>query len=380
MNENYGNNYVVGRGTVYFDKFQQGSNRKTGEMYFGNTPEFTINTDSETLDHYSSDHGMRVMDASVLLEASQGGTFTCDNINADNLALWFLGDVETSAQTQQTGAKEIFNPVNRGRYYQLGASDVNPTGVRQVTNFQMVAADASVSISTGSGDITTIPGATVVPQAGNYEIDLLMGRVYIEPDSEALAGNVQIAVQYDVAEQNRTLVVGKSNMVYGALRMISDNAVGLNKNYYFPKVSLAPDGDYALKGDDWQVISFTFKAMQLNFITQRVYIDIVDVPAAVDPLTERNVTVTTSASSAVVGETPIQVSATVRDGNGNVVQGDAVTFTVTAGATVTPSSGTTGANGIALTNVARTAAGTATVTATISNGRAATTGTLTFTE
>lgn len=379
MNENYGNNYVVGRGTVYFDKFQQGTNRKTGEMYFGNTPEFTINTDSETLDHYSSDHGMRVMDASVLLEASQGGTFTCDNINADNLALWFLGDVETTAQTQQTGVKEIFNPVLRGRYYQLGASDVNPTGVRNITNFQMVAADASVSISTGTGDISTIPGAVVVPPAGNYEVDLLTGRVYIEPDSEALAGNMQIAVQFDVAEQNRTLVVGKSNMVYGALRMISDNAVGLNKNYYFPKVSLAPDGDYALKGDDWQVMSFTFKAMQLNFVTQRVYIDIVEVAAPVDPLTQRTITVSTAASTGVAGGTPVQVTATVRDGNGDVVQSEAVSFTTTAGATVTPSSATTGSTGQATTNVTRAAAGTATVTATLSNGRAATTGTITFT-
>lgn len=379
MNDNFENNYVVGRGKVYFDRFQDGTNRKTGEMYFGNTPEFTINTDSETLDHYSSDHGMRVMDASVLLEASQGGTFTCDNIAADNLALWFLGEVATTTQTQQTDAKEVFNPVLRGRYYQLGTTDDNPTGVRNVENFQMVKADASVSISVGDGDISTIPGATVVPPAGNYEIDLEGGRIYIEMDAPDLAGNVQIAVQYDVGAQKRTLVIGKSNMVYGGLRMISDNPVGLNKNYYFPKVSLAPDGDYALKGDDWQVMSFTFKAMQLNNITQRVYIDIVEAGKAVDPTTQRSISISPAASTGTVAD-GVQVTATVRDGNGNVVQGDAVTFSASTGGTVTPTSATTGSTGTAQTLVKRTTAGTVTVTATLAGGKSATTGTITITE
>lgn len=377
MNDNFENNYVVGRGKVYFDRFQDGTNRKTGEMYFGNTPEFTINTDSETLDHYSSDHGMRVMDASVLLEASQGGTFTCDNIAADNLALWFLGEVATTTQTQQTDAKEVFNPVLRGRYYQLGTTDDNPTGVRNVENFQMVKADASVSISVGDGDISTIPGATVVPPAGNYEIDLEGGRIYIEMDAPDLAGNVQIAVQYDVGAQKRTLVIGKSNMVYGALRMISDNPVGLNKNYYFPKVSLAPDGDYALKGDDWQVMSFTFKAMQLNNITQRVYIDIVEAGKAVDPTTQRSITISPASSTGTVAD-GVQVTATVRDGNGNVVQGDAVSFTASSGGTVTPTSATTGSTGTAQTLVKRADAGTVTVTATLAGGKSATTGTITI--
>lgn len=374
----YDNNYVVGRGKVYFDRFRSGSNTKTGEMYFGNTPEFTISTDSETLDHYSSDHGMRVMDASVLLEASQGGTFTTDNINADNLALWFLGDVDTSAQTQVTDAKEIFNPVMRGRYYQLGESDSNPTGVRGVDNFQMVKADASVSISVGSGDISTIVGATEVPAAGNYEIDLETGRVYIEPDSTLLAGNVQIAVQYDIAAQSRTLVIGKSNMVYGALRMISDNPVGLNKNYYFPKVSLAPDGDYALKGDDWQVMSFTYKAMQLSNSTQRVYIDIVKPTGTVDPTTQRSITISPASTTGTVAD-GIDVTATVRDGKGDIVNGEQVTFTATNSATLTPASAATTGAGQAKTKVKLAAAGTTVVTATIAGNKSAATGTLTIT-
>lgn len=376
MQQNFENNYVVGRGRLYFDPFRQGSNNKTGEMYFGNTPEFTINTDSETLEHYASDYGMRVMDASVLLEASQGGTFTCDNINADNLALWFLGETAVTTQSRQTGAKEVFPTVRRGRYYQLGESDDNPTGVRNINNFVMVKADASISISTGDGDISTIPGATVVQPAGNYEVDLELGRVYIEMDAKDLVGNIQIAVQFDVEATKRTLVIGKSNMIYGALRMISDNPVGLNKNYYFPKVSLAPDGDYALKGDDWQVLSFTFKAMQLNARTQRVYIDIVDNSKPVDPVATRTVEIVAAGTSAATG-TAVDITATVRDGNGNVVQGELVTFT-SADGSVTPASATSSAVGKAVTKVTRETDGTATVTASLTNGKTATTPVITW--
>ena len=97
----YEPNYVVGRGRLYFDKFKKGSNNsESGELYFGNSPEFTLTTDSETLDHYSSEHGLREMDASVLLELTQGGNFTVDEINADNLALFFLGEKSTITQTQ----------------------------------------------------------------------------------------------------------------------------------------------------------------------------------------------------------------------------------------------------------------------------------------
>ncbi|QHJ72774.1 structural protein [Proteus phage P16-2532] len=53
-------NYVVGRGRLFFDKFVDGcNNSEHGEMYFGNTPELSLSSDTETLDHYSSDYGMR---------------------------------------------------------------------------------------------------------------------------------------------------------------------------------------------------------------------------------------------------------------------------------------------------------------------------------
>ncbi|WP_313933536.1 Ig-like domain-containing protein [Escherichia coli] len=125
-------------------------------------------------------------------------------------------------------------------------------------------------------------------------------------------------------------------------------------------------------------MSFTFKAMQLNNITQRVYIDIVEAAAAVDPTSQRTIEISPASTSAASGGAGVVCTVTVRDGTGTAVQGDAVTFTTVSGATVTPNSATTGATGTATTTVNRAAAGTATVTATLANGKAATTGTITF--
>lgn len=378
MNGDYQNDYTIGRGKTYFDKFQPNSNRKTGEMYFGNGPEFTITTDSETLDHYASDYGLRVKDMSVLLEASMSGTFTCDNIIAENLALWFLGDLVNLTVTEQTGAKEVFKPVTRGRYYQVGASDDTPSGMMDIDNVVVGVADGDAAIDVGTGDISTIPGVTVVDAAGNYELDLLTGRIYIEPDSPQFAGNKQLIIQCDIAAQNRNMVIGKTNQIYGALRYISDNPVGTNKNYYFPKVALRPDGDYALKGDDWNVMSFSFEALQLNNITQRVYIDVLPSAVTVDPTTVRTVSISLAATTAVSAGAGIVATAVVRDGNGNTVQGDTVTFTTDAGATVNPGSASSNSTGQATTTLNRDAAGTAKVTATLANGKTAVSQTATF--
>ena len=347
-------------------------------MYFGNGPEFTITTDTENLDHYASDYGLRVKDASVLLEAGMTGTFTCDNIAAENLALWFLGDLVNMTLTDQTGVKEVFKPVLRGKYYQIGTSDDTPTGLFNVDNVVVGVADGNVEIVPGAGDITTLPGVAVVNAAGNYELDLAQGRIYIEPDSPVFAGNKQMVIQCDIAAQNRNMVIGKTNQIYGALRYIADNPVGTNKNYYFPKVALRPDGDYALKGDDWNVMSFSFEALQLNNITQRLYIDVLPSAATVDPTTLRTVSVSLASTTSTAGGSGIVATATVRDGNGTVIQGETVNFTTDSGATVTPASASTASTGLATTTLKRATAGTAKVTATLANGKSAVSQTATF--
>lgn len=278
--QNNDQNYVVGRGRLFFDKFKDGCNvSETGELYFGNTPELSLSSDTETLDHYSSDHGLREKDLTVMLEHSRSGSFVTDNISKDNLALFFLGDRTNITQTQVTGAKEIFENATRGRFLQLGASDEIPMGVRNVENLKVFVADSDVSVNLGEGDIEASESIVSVPLFGNIDYDLALGRLYIEPTSEAVKDGQQLIVQYDVKAQKREVVIARNRMIYGSLRFISDNPVGENKSYFWPKVMLQPDGDYALKGDDWQQIGFTFSVLRLNRKVEQVYIEVANTAA-----------------------------------------------------------------------------------------------------
>lgn len=67
-------------------------------------------------------------------------------------------------------------------------------------------------------------------------------------------------------------VIGKADTIYGAMFFESDNPVGNNKNYWFPYVTLTPNGNYALKGDTWQMMSFTAECLKRDPATQRVYV------------------------------------------------------------------------------------------------------------
>lgn len=251
-------NYTLGRGELYFDKFVPGTFNKTGERYLGNSPELNLTTESETLDHYNSDRGIRVKDKSILLEKSDSGTFILDEISTENVALWFLGDVSVVAQSAATSVVQNI-PANRikpGTYIQLGESLANPTGHRNVA----------------LTSVTSDPVGTTYSLNVDYTIDAELGRLYIVPGG-AIDGTTPLIVTYATAASTREqIVVGDGTTIEGALRFISYNPTGPRRDYYWPYVQLRADGDLALKGDEWQQLSFAFDILKLDGYASQ-YID-----------------------------------------------------------------------------------------------------------
>lgn len=256
-----GKNYTLGRGRVFFDRFAPNVvvtalTRGDGERYIGNTPEFSTTSESEDLEHFDSDGGVRTKDASVQLTLNRSGSMVCDNIDGENVALYFLGQATTLVQAAATGIIDNFVAAKQKRMYQLGVTTGNPSGVRNVTN---------VVVTTGAGF------ATVVTASGNYQVDEVRGRIYIEDGS--VIDDEDIRVTFDVSASNRERIVSGSSSVYGSLRFIADNPTGPNRDYFLPYVKLAPDGDYSLKGDEWQQMGFTFEILKKASNVEAMYID-----------------------------------------------------------------------------------------------------------
>lgn len=257
-----GKNYVLGKGKIYFDRFAAqtlvlATTVGEGERYLGNTPEFSTTSSAENLDHFGSEGGLKVKDDSVQLSLNRSGKLTCDNVSADNQALFIQGSAGALVQTSAIGEIDLIT-ASKGRFYQLGVDVTNPTGARKVSN---------VVIKTGAGFVTTVVALN------NYEVDLELGRIYIESTSVDIPDLTEIQVTYDVAAATREQIVSSTNTIYGALRFVADNPKGTNRDYYFPYVKLSPDGDYALKGDTWQTMAFTFEVLVKAAGIATLYID-----------------------------------------------------------------------------------------------------------
>lgn len=263
-------NLTLGRGKLFFDRFTPAqvaagitaATRGEGEFYIGNTPALSMTSESEDLDHFDSDGGVRVKDDSVQLQLDRTGSFTTDNITVGNLALLFLSSGATKVtQVSATAATFLITAAKHGAFYQIGATESLPTGVRGISN---------VVVNKGVGFTTPVTGA------GNWEIDEVTGRIFIVPkagSTDIVDGVTDIQVTFDLAAGTRDQVISGATAIYGAMRFIADNPKGRNRDYYFPYVKLQPEGDFNLKGDEWQAMTFAFEALQKASNIASLYVD-----------------------------------------------------------------------------------------------------------
>ena len=247
-------NHVLGSGQLFFDRFADGSKVGSGRYrYFGNTTAFTLNQSEETLEHYDTDHGLKQEDDSVTLSQDTAGSITCDDINAENLALWWLGAASQIVVSSAASVVETFTDVVRGEYLQLGISPSLPQGTGNVT-------------------ITTVKvGATTIAASGNWDANLDTGMIEILPDAPDIDDGDDIIVTYAQLATTYQQIISGGKSIYGALVFKAANTRGKQRDARMPYVKLAPDGDFALKGDDWQTVGFSIKVLKLNASTERVY-------------------------------------------------------------------------------------------------------------
>lgn len=239
-------NYVLGRGRLFFSTFAPGTLTPTGEMFIGNCPTISVSIQSETLDHMSSLGGVREIDDSATVSTTRSGTFTTDDVDAENLALFFFGSVGSVSQASGTVTGEAINGVTKGRFYQLGTTTANPTGVRNISALTV----------TGPGGTPTYVLNT------DYRADLALGRIEIIP-AGAINNAANLLVNYTRSVNTREQVITGNRPITGALRFIADNPKGVNRDFYMPYVELSPNGDFNIITDsDWQQLPFNIKILK----------------------------------------------------------------------------------------------------------------------
>ncbi len=248
---------VIGRGKLFFNPFEPGTSEGSGELYFGNTPEFVTTRSVERLEVLDSFDGQKFAADSPVIREEHGARFTTDHIDIRNLALWYGGEASPAEQHRQSAVTETLT-VRRGRFYQLGTSLSRPTGVRAVEDVKVRRAD------------------TLLSAAGNFEINPGLGRIQILPTAKDISDGDQLVVVFEQRDVTGSTVTTKPRDLFGSLRFISNNLVGENKNLFYPFVRLTPSGEIDHKGREWQKLAFDVEAQRRNALHEYVYIDLVE--------------------------------------------------------------------------------------------------------
>ncbi len=293
---------LVAAGKVYWDQFNA-AGVKTGERYLGLTPGFTVSVKSDTIESYSAETGVRQLDDRTLISVTRTGTLSVRQVSLENLALFVGGSAITAAQTSGAVSNEAVS-VLADRYYQLGATVANPSGVRNVTSITATAATptswaattakalgaqvqqlsspthvfqcttAGTTGGTAPTWVTTLGGTTtdgtvtwtcigiITPVLGtDYTVDQTAGRVYILPTARVSATYpVPWLFGYTKTTVSRDQIsTAGLPSAYGALRYLAANAKGANRDLYGCNVMLAPTGDWILSADDPKYVELEFE-------------------------------------------------------------------------------------------------------------------------
>jgi hypothetical protein len=238
-------NLTLGKGEVYFGKFKTGTQVVEGYRLLGNCPEFTLNMETDELEHFSSMSGLREKDESVVIERRLGGTINCEDIRPDNLALFFMGEASTLTATSQTGVVNTFTDVKKGMMYQLGVTPTNPSGARKV---------ASVVVEVG---------VTAKTLGTDYTLDADLGTITILPGGTILDGD-DVEVTFNITASTRQRILSGDEQIEGALKFISRSPIGAKIDYLLPWVKIRSNGDVSLITDEWMSLPFTIEALVLG--------------------------------------------------------------------------------------------------------------------
>jgi len=222
----------------------------TGERYLGETPGAELSVEIKAVEVYGSDAPVSELLDEVPFGVSRELAFKCLN-PADEVIAWFFGaDAGLLTQAAATVTDEPLAGVEPGRWYQLGRTAGNPTGVRLLTDVT-VTDDAS-------------PTPAVFAEDEDYTVAPALGRLYVVPGGAITAG-VNLRVTYTQAAATRTRHQGATWLLprlSGALRFIAHHTSGPNRDIYAPRVLLRADGAAPIKraAVDGKVLELGFKA------------------------------------------------------------------------------------------------------------------------
>lgn len=231
-------NYSLGKGIVYFDRFDS-AGASTGELDLGNAPVFSLTPAVEVMAHYESRSGIKDKDREV--ETSLGYTFkiSLDEYSKENIMLALRGDAMAYTTQSDDTATDEGVVARLDRWVKLAYRKLLSTGI-----------------------VVTNQGGTVTYTAGtDYEVDLGTGRIKAITGG-AISDGATILVDYSYQAASYPTIYAGARTVEGLLRFVGDPAIGPAYEVEVWHVKLKCESEIGFITDDWGRFEFSAEVLK----------------------------------------------------------------------------------------------------------------------
>lgn len=111
-------NYMIGKGVLQIAKWNGGVVGSYADV--GNCPKFEYELTEQSLEHFSSQSGLKEQDAETVIQTGYNVNFTLDEIAVENLRMFLKGTM--------SGTRIIYANQNVNQLYALKFTSDNPVG------------------------------------------------------------------------------------------------------------------------------------------------------------------------------------------------------------------------------------------------------------
>ena len=237
-------NYVIGKGELYFDRFDSSLNR-TGELDLGNASAVGITPSYTTKEHFSSRRGLKNTDQSIDMEKKFSLKFVLEEVSNENMMLALRGPMSNWNNPQYLTQS-------------AGTSTSEPFVARQNRLVKLVFRDiiqGTVTLKNSAGTTMT-EGANRNTRNADFWIDYQTGRVFTTYDGRIYdMENCTITYTYGAIKYPQMITSDDTNLI-GYMRFIAKNEVGPRYEWEFWSVKVKAASEIKLIGDDYTNISF----------------------------------------------------------------------------------------------------------------------------
>lgn len=244
----------LGRGRVLLATLDTTTQKPHHFRHVGNTTAFSLNVESEKLEHQNSRSGVKAIDREITLSQKVGITLTLDEVlNFENLAQFLSGTAEKDVANIASAGDQtdvlLHADAVKGRSYQL----VDSSGGRL---YDISTNTAHLTVKSGSG---AVGAASTLTPGTDYEVDYKWGMVFLLSTGAHVDGN-NLWFSYDsqgsekVVDQVTMLTQSKQSVF---LRFIGINPANSDKEILVDlhSVSLSADGELPLIGEEFSTLT-----------------------------------------------------------------------------------------------------------------------------